>query len=107
MRIAIGGISHATSTFAPTPPRLPDLDAAVVGFDTYPHVDMAERGNEAADLLVRTIRGEIRPVMALRELPFFWSASCQVTAHPPIDEAFRLVHEAEQRPGILSVTLAT
>ena len=31
----------------------------------------------------------------------------QVTAHPPIDEAFRLVHEVEQRPGMLSVTLAT
>jgi microcystin degradation protein MlrC len=30
-----------------------------------------------------------------------------VTAHPPIDEAFRLVHEAERRPGILSITLAT
>lgn len=80
---------------------------AIVGFDTYPHVDMAERGREAADLIVRTIRGEIRPVMAIRQMPFFWSAATQVTAHPPIDEAFRLVHAAEQRPGILSITLAT
>lgn len=80
---------------------------AVVGFDTYPHVDMAERGEEAADLIVRTIRGEDRPVMALRQLPMFWSTIRQVTAHPPIDEAFRLVHEAERRPGMLSVTLAT
>jgi microcystin degradation protein MlrC len=30
-----------------------------------------------------------------------------VTGHPPIDEAFRLVHDAERRPGILSITLAT
>jgi microcystin degradation protein MlrC len=45
--------------------------------------------------------------MAIRELPLFWSAACQVTAHPPIDAAFRLVHEAEQRPGILSITLST
>jgi len=84
-----------------------DAATAVVGFDTYPHVDMAERGREAADLIVRTIRSEIRPVMAMRELPLFWSAACQVTAHPPIDEAFRLVHDVERRPGILSVTLAT
>jgi microcystin degradation protein MlrC len=84
-----------------------DAASAVVGFDTYPHVDMAERGVEAAGLIVRAILGEIRPVMALRELPLFWSAACQVTAHPPIDEAFRLVHEVEHRPGILSVTLAT
>jgi microcystin degradation protein MlrC len=45
--------------------------------------------------------------MALRPLPLFWSAACQVTAHPPMDEAFRLVHEVERRPGILSVTLST
>lgn len=87
--------------------RRVDAATAVVGFDTYPHVDMAERGNEAADLIVRTIRGEVRPVSAFRELPLFWSAACQVTGHPPIDEAFRLVHEVERRPGILSVTLAT
>jgi microcystin degradation protein MlrC len=80
---------------------------AILGFDTYPHVDMAQRGQEAAELIVRTLRREVRPVMALRELPLFWSAACQVTSHPPIDEAFRLVHEVERRPGMLSVTLAT
>ena len=68
---------------------------------------MAERGREAADLIVQTIRGQVRPVSAIRQLPLFWSAACQVTAHPPIDEAFRLVHEMETRPGILSITLAT
>ncbi len=84
-----------------------DAADAVIGFDTYPHVDMADRGVEAADLIVRIIRGEVRPVTAFRDLPLFWSAACQVTGHPPIDEAFRLVHEVERRPGILSVTLAT
>jgi microcystin degradation protein MlrC len=84
-----------------------DAATAVIGFDTYPHVDNAERGREAADLIVRAVRGEVRPVMALRPLPLFWSASCQVTAHPPMDEAIRRVHEAERHPGVLSVTLAT
>lgn len=80
---------------------------AIIGYDTYPHIDMAERGREAADLIVRAIRGEVRPTSALRQLPLFWSAACQVTAHPPIDEAFRLIHEVERRPGILSATLST
>lgn len=87
--------------------RRVDAATAVFGFDTYPHVDMAERGREAADLIVRTIRGEVRPVMAFRELRLFWSVATQVTGHPPINEAFRLIHEAESRPGILSITLAT
>ena len=80
---------------------------AIVGFDTYPHVDMAERGREAAELIVRTIRKEIRPVMAFRPIPLFWSAPCQITALPPILELMDHVHAIEQRPGILSVTVAT
>ena len=80
---------------------------ALIGFDTYPHVDQAERGREAAELIARTVRGEVRPAMAIHQLPVLWSVACQVTAHPPIDEAFRLVHKVEQRPGILTVTLAT
>ena len=80
---------------------------AIIGFDTYPHVDMGERGREAADLIVRRVRGEIRPVMALRQLPLFWGTRCQVTAHPPMDEVLRRVHELERRNGMLSVTVAT
>ena len=80
---------------------------AIIGFDTYPHVDMAERGREAAEVIMRTIRGEVRPVMAIHQLPLLWSVARQATSHPPIDEAFRLVHEIEKRPGVLSVALAT
>jgi microcystin degradation protein MlrC len=80
---------------------------AIIGFDTYPHVDMAERGREAADLLVAMTRGEARPVMAIHQLPLFWHTSRQITAHPPMDEVMRRVHELERRPGILSVTVAT
>ena len=80
---------------------------ALIGYDTYPHVDQAERGREAAELIARTVRGDVRPTMAIHQIPLLWSVARQVTAHPPIDEAFRLVHEVEQRPGILTVTLAT
>ncbi len=80
---------------------------AIVGFDTYPHVDMAERGSEAADLIVAMIKGSIRPVMAFKPIPLFWSAPCQITAHPPMNEVMDLVHAMEKRPGILSITVAT
>lgn len=83
------------------------LASTVCGYDTYPHVDMAERGREAGSLLVRTLRGEIRPVGAIRQLPIFWSTRTQVTAHPPMDEVLRRVHEIERRPGMLTVTIAT
>jgi len=84
-----------------------DAADAIVGFDTFPHVDMAERGREAADLIVRTINGEIRPVSAIHQIPMFWSTAKQVTAHPPMNEVMDRVHDIETRPGILTVTLAT
>ncbi len=84
-----------------------DQASAIIGFDTYPHIDMSERGLEAARMMVATLRGEVRPVMALRQIPLFWNVSSQVTAEPPMEELIRLVHQMETRPGILSVTVAT
>lgn len=86
--------------------RVDNADA-IIGFDTYPHIDMAERGREAADLMVAMLRKEVRPVMALRQLPLFWNVPCQVTSEPPMDELMRRVHEMESRDGIVSVTVAT
>jgi len=81
--------------------------SAIIGYDTYPHIDMAERGREAADLIYRTIKGEINPVSAIRRLPLIWSAELQVSAHPPMNEVMSFVFQAESRDGILSITLAT
>src|SRR5690606_36599017 len=36
----------------------------LIAFKEFPHTDFVERGREVIDLLVRTIRGEIAPVMA-------------------------------------------
>ncbi|HLJ55423.1 MAG TPA: MlrC C-terminal domain-containing protein, partial [Chthonomonadaceae bacterium] len=80
---------------------------AIIGYDTYPHTDMAERGSEAADLIVRAVRGQVRPAAAIRTLPLIWSAECQVTAHMPMREVLDRVHEAERRAGILSATIST
>ena len=80
---------------------------AIVGFDTFPHVDMAERGREAAQIIARTVRGEIKPTAVIHQFPMFWCTVCQVTANPPMDEVIRRVHQLEQRPGIITATIAT
>ncbi len=80
---------------------------AIVGFDTFPHVDMAERGEEAANIIDRTVRGLLKPTMAIHQLPMFWSTTQQVTAEAPMTEVIRRVHELESRPGIITVTIAT
>jgi len=84
-----------------------DQADAIIGFDTYPHIDMAERGSEAADLMAATLKKEVTPTMALRQIPMFWNAAKQVTAHPPMNTVLEKVHALEDRQGVLAVTIAT
>ena len=41
------------------------LADVIVLFKEYPHTDFAERGEEVVDLVLRTIRGEIKPVKSV------------------------------------------
>ncbi len=41
----------------------------VTGYRTYPHIDTYETARLAGDILLRTIRGEVRPVMAWGNQP--------------------------------------
>ncbi len=41
-----------------------DANALII-YKTNPHIDQRERGLQAAELLVRTIRGEVKPVSAI------------------------------------------
>lgn len=88
-----------------TPAMVAHADA-LIGYDTYPHVDACERGQEALALLRRTIRGEVRPVAALAQVPMLIGPPRQCTLLSPMRDLMSLVHEREQQPGLLSVTLA-
>ena len=79
---------------------------ALIGYQTYPHVDLNARGRDAAALIVRTLRGEVRPVMAFAKPPLMPHIVQQRTASGPMAELEALSREAEKRPGVLSVTVA-
>lgn len=79
---------------------------ALAGRETYPEVDMAERGRECADILVRILRDGLRPTMALHQIPLVWGMN-QVTAHPPMRDAIEYLHEIEERDGVISASIAT
>lgn len=48
-------------------PRMARNAQIIVGYETYPHVDAHRTGACAAGLLLRAIRGEIRPVTRIRK----------------------------------------
>ncbi|MCH2213234.1 MAG: M81 family metallopeptidase [Fuerstiella sp.] len=87
--------------------RRVEVADAIVGYDTFPHVDMSDRGQEAAEIVLQTIKGEIQPTMAIHQLPMFWGTARQITGQPPWTEVIERVHEMERRPGVVSMTVAT
>lgn len=50
-------------------PEMVEAADALVGWETYPHVDTRESGGRATRLLFAIMAGEIRPTMALAKVP--------------------------------------
>ncbi|MEQ5842925.1 M81 family metallopeptidase [Paraburkholderia acidicola] len=75
---------------------------AMVGFRTYPHVDMAKTGALAAELLERRRARGIREKMAYRRLPFLISTNSQSTLMSPAKAHFELLVELDRKYGTVS-----
>ncbi len=50
-------------------PAMIENATVVAGYRTYPHIDTYETAQRAGDVLMRTIRGEAKPVMAWGNVP--------------------------------------
>ncbi len=77
-----------------------NVDALVL-YKEYPHTDVAERGAELFEIARRTVLGEIKPVMALRDLRMLdvWR-----TSDAPVRALVDWMQAAEQRDKVLSVS---
>jgi microcystin degradation protein MlrC len=78
----------------------------IIGYDTYPHIDQVERGYEAADLLVRTIRGEIHPIIKISKPPMVVVPNTQFSDQQPMKELIELAHTLEKEDGVLAITVS-
>ncbi len=78
----------------------------VTGYRTYPHIDTYETARLAGELLLRTIRGEVRPVMAWGNAPMLPHVMRQGTDDHPNKE---LQHRcaAMSAEGALAASLFT
>ena len=46
-----------------------DVTDALISYSTNPHIDQRETGRKAAELLLRTIRGDLQPIQQLFPAP--------------------------------------
>jgi microcystin degradation protein MlrC len=76
--------------------RMVTLADAIVGYHTYPHVDMFEVGQKAARLMLRILRGEVRPRMAYRKLPLILQAENSQTTSGPMHKLIRAAQALER-----------
>jgi microcystin degradation protein MlrC len=86
-------------------PAMAEYADALVGYQTYPHIDQRQRGLLAAELLTRTIRNEIRPVCQIAKRPMMANILGQATDREPMKGLLIAAREAEQRPGMLSISV--
>lgn len=86
--------------------QMAELADVIIGFDTYPHVDMKERGPEAVELIARIARGEVEPVQEYRQLPLITLPPMQCTLREPMKSLMEQVHRLEEEPGVLTATVA-
>ncbi|MGH6815637.1 MAG: M81 family metallopeptidase [Hyphomicrobiaceae bacterium] len=80
--------------------RLADIG---VLFKEYPHVDFIERGEEVVTLVLKTLRGEIKPVASLYD-PRMWDF--YPTTIEPMRSFVDRIKALEGKDGVLSVSIA-
>jgi microcystin degradation protein MlrC len=87
-------------------PRMIDNATATITYRTYPHIKQRFRGLEAAELIARTVRGEVNPVQALRKPPLLLHIVQQYSGAGAMAEIMAEVERVSDSPGILTASFA-
>jgi microcystin degradation protein MlrC len=111
-----GTLLERIRAIAPTAPIAVSLDlhanltermvrncTAIAGYKTYPHVDQYESGQLAGSIVLRAMKGEVKPVMAWGNIPLLAQTLRQNTGESPMKDCVDAARAAEQR-GLLAAT---
>jgi len=83
-------------------PRMIEACDATLIYRTNPHTDQKPIGLKAAELMVRTVRGEIRPTQAAAFPPLMINIECQQTAIAPCRPMYEFADTMLKRSGVLA-----
>lgn len=82
-----------------------DLAQILVSFTTYPHVDMRATGRRTAQLLQRTMTGDIQPLTLRFHRPMLEEANGGRTDIGPMIERHALARAYEARKGVYAISI--
>ena len=83
-------------------PRMIEACDATIVYRSNPHLDQRQRGREAAGLILRTIRGEVKPTQAASAPPIAINIERQHTSSWPCLPLYELADQMLHREGVLS-----
>lgn len=76
----------------------------IVGYHTNPHRDHFKTAFRAGDILIRTVFGEIEPVMAVNKMKLLKGGGINVDFLPPFNKIFASMKKMEKQEDVLSVS---
>lgn len=85
--------------------RMIEQATAVTFYRENPHLDARERGRECAEIVYRTVKGKLRPVMALETPPLVINIVRQHTGSEPLKSLMAECEAQIRRPGMLSASV--
>lgn len=78
---------------------------ALIGYKTYPHVDMYEVAEQVGRIVLDAVDGTIEPVMRWAQPPLLSQTLCQGTDDAPMRDLIAEARRLEEEPGILAATV--
>lgn len=75
---------------------------AFFAYDTYPHIDMFERGFEAGLAMANILSGHLKPCMCFRRLPLI--SSSMPTSSEPMKSLMEKVFQLEARANVTAIS---
>lgn len=91
---------------ANVPQQLIDAADILIIYKTNPHIDQPERGLQAAEILARQIRGEVKPKMALVKPEVLFNIYFHNTSVAPMQSLMQAAIDLESAEGILGCSVA-
>lgn len=76
----------------------------IVGYSTFPHVDEYGTGYRVAELIIKMLKGNLKPVTKAVKLPMLLSPEAELDSIPPLSEILGMCRDAEKIEGVESVT---
>lgn len=82
-----------------------DNATVVVGYKTYPHVDMYKAGEQCGHIMLRALRGEVKPVISWGQAGILAQTLRMGSDEQPMQGAIAACLAEESRAGILAASI--